>query len=187
MEAWKPCDLILTTRLKVRDRAVAVCRIAPQAALLEQSLAMGHRRPAGSTTRSCRAWSSSVPAIHFKRPHRVSGLPATTLQFTGLVKVANADPRGDFLLFEARGRPGTTKESFCVSILVLMASEDFLPVSRVTSPFRAATTKGNRFTYSVDRSPEGSRIPWAYWCPKRRSASVRLKRSTMPWSLWMST
>ena len=103
VEAWKPCDLILTTRLKVRDRAVAVCRIAPQAALLEQSLAMGHRRPAGSTTRSCRAWSSSVPAIHFKRPHRVSGLPATTLQFTGLVKVANADPRGDFLLFEAKG------------------------------------------------------------------------------------
>ena len=28
------------------------------------------------------------------------------------------------------------------------------------------------FTHSVDRSPEGSRISWAYWCPKRRSASA---------------
>ena len=81
---------------------VAVCRMAPQAALLEQSLAVGHRHPAGSTTPARRAWSPSVPAVHFKRPHRVSGPPATTLQFTGLVKVANADPRGDFLLFEAK-------------------------------------------------------------------------------------
>ena len=40
--------------------------------------------------------------IHFKRPHRASGPPATTFQFTGLVKIANADPRGDFLLFEAK-------------------------------------------------------------------------------------
>ena len=48
-----------------------------------------------------------------------------------------------------RGRPGATEEGFCVSILALMASEGFLPVSRVTSSFRAATTKGNR---SVDRS-----------------------------------
>ena len=59
-----------------------------------------------------------------------------------------------------------------------------MSVSRVTSSFTAATTEGNRFAHSVDRSPEGSRISWAYWCPKRRSASVRLKRSTMPWSLW---
>ena len=41
---------------------VAVCRIAPQAALLEQSLAVGHRYSAGSTTRARRAWSPSVPA-----------------------------------------------------------------------------------------------------------------------------
>ena len=41
---------------------VAVCRMAPQAALLEQSLAVGHRHPAGSTTRARRAWSPSVPA-----------------------------------------------------------------------------------------------------------------------------
>ena len=40
--------------------------------------------------------------LHFKRSHRVSGPPATTLQFTGLVKKANADPRGDFLLFDAK-------------------------------------------------------------------------------------
>ena len=41
---------------------VAVCRMAPQAALLEQSLAVGHRSPAGSTTRGRRAWSPRVPA-----------------------------------------------------------------------------------------------------------------------------
>ena len=41
---------------------VAVCRMAPQAALLEQSLVVGHRHPAGSTTRARRAWSPSVPA-----------------------------------------------------------------------------------------------------------------------------
>ena len=30
-----------------------------------------------------------------------------------------------------------------------------LSVNQVTSPFRAATTEGNRFTHSVDRSLEG--------------------------------
>ena len=77
---------------------VAVCLMAPQAALLEQSLVVGHRHPAGSIIWARRA---SQP-VHFKRPHRVSGPPATTLQCTGLVKVAKADPRGDFLLFEAK-------------------------------------------------------------------------------------
>ena len=42
---------------------VAVCRMTPQAALLEQSLAVGHRHPACSTTRARRAWSPSVPAV----------------------------------------------------------------------------------------------------------------------------
>ena len=41
---------------------LAVCRMAPQAALLEQSLAVGHGHPAGSTTRARRALSPSVPA-----------------------------------------------------------------------------------------------------------------------------
>ena len=41
---------------------VAVCWMVPQAALIEQSLAVGHRHPAGSTTRARRAWSPSVPA-----------------------------------------------------------------------------------------------------------------------------
>ena len=45
---------------------VAVCRMAPQAALLKQSLAVGHRHPAGSTTRARRAWSPSVPAGTFQ-------------------------------------------------------------------------------------------------------------------------
>ena len=96
--------------------------------------------------------------VHFKRPHRVSGPPTTNLQFTRLVKIANADPEGTFCSLRPRGRQGTTEEGFCVSVLTLMASEGFLPVSRVTSPFRAATTEGNRFTHSVDHSPEGSLI-----------------------------
>ena len=41
---------------------VAVCRMAPQAALPEQSLAVGHRHLARSTTRARRAWSPSIPA-----------------------------------------------------------------------------------------------------------------------------
>ena len=41
---------------------VAVCRMAPQAALLEQSLVVGHRHPAGSITRARRAWSPSLSA-----------------------------------------------------------------------------------------------------------------------------
>ena len=77
---------------------VAVCRMAPQAALLEQSLAVGHRHPAGSTTRARRAWSPSVPAGTLQE--------TTPGQWPAgdhpLVKVANADPRGDFLLFKAK-------------------------------------------------------------------------------------
>ena len=41
---------------------VVVCRMAPQAALLEQSLAVGVRHPVDSTTRARRSWSPSVPA-----------------------------------------------------------------------------------------------------------------------------
>lgn len=41
-------------------------------------------------------------------------------------------------------------------VLVLIASEGFLSLGRVNSPFRAATTVGKHFTHSVDRSPQGS-------------------------------
>ena len=166
---------------------VAVCRMAPQAALLEQSLAVGHRHPAGSTTRARRAWSPSVPAgtLQETTPGQWPAGDHPPVHRAGKDSKRRT-PRGLFALCP-RGRPGTTEEGFCVSVLALMASEGFLLVSRVTSPFRAATTEGNRFTHSVDHSPEGSLISWAYWCPKRRSASVRLKHSMMPWSLWMST
>ena len=125
--------------------------------------------------------------VHFKRPHLVSGPPATTLQFTGLVKIANTDPRGDFLLFEAKKASRDYRGGLLCQCLGLDSIRGLFSVSRVTSPFRAATTEGNRFTHSVDRLPEASLISWAYWCPKRRAASVRLKRSTMPWSMWIST
>ena len=41
---------------------VAGCRMAPQAALLEQSLAVGHHHPAGTTTRARRALLPNVRA-----------------------------------------------------------------------------------------------------------------------------
>ena len=81
---------------------VAVCRMVPQAALLEQDLAVRHHRREVIQHRLVRLGHRVSKPVYFKRPHRVSGPPATTLQFTGLVNVANADPRGDFLLFETK-------------------------------------------------------------------------------------
>ena len=40
-------------------------------------------------------------------------------------------------------------EGFCVTDIALMASLVILPVSRVTSPFKATTTAGSRATHSV--------------------------------------
>ena len=137
---------------------VAVYRMAPQATLLEQSLAMGHRHPTGSTTRAPRAWSPSVPAGRLQETTPGEWPAVDHPPVHRASKNSDADPRGDFLLFESEG--------FYVSVLALMASDGFLPVSRVTSLFRAATTEGNHFTHSVERSPEDSRISWAYLCPK---------------------
>ena len=64
-EGFLTYSSIITSSKCSRERlylVVAVCRMAPQAALLEQSLAVGNRRPAGSTERARRAWSPSVPA-----------------------------------------------------------------------------------------------------------------------------
>ena len=167
---------------------VAVCRMSTQVALLEQSLAVGHRLPAGSKTHARRAWSPSVPAgtLQETTPGQWPAGDHPPVHWAGKDS-ERRPPRGRFAFLRPRRRPGTTEEGFCVSVLALIALEGFFSVSRVTSPFRAATTEGNRFTHSVDRLPEGSLISWAYWCPKRRAASVRLKRSTMPWSMWIST
>ena len=79
-----------------------MCRMAPQAALLEQSLAVGHRHPAGSTTRARRAWSPSVPAGTLQET--TPGLwPAGDLPpalRTG--KGSERRPRGAFLFYEAK-------------------------------------------------------------------------------------
>ena len=45
---------------------------------------------------------SSVPAGTLQETTPGRWPAGDTLQFTGLVKIANADLRGDFLLFEAR-------------------------------------------------------------------------------------
>ena len=87
---------------------VAVCRMAPQAALLEQSLAEGHRHPAGSTTRARRSFFTERPSRYTSRDHTGS----VALKFTRLVKVANADPKGDILLFEAKSASGDYRGRF---------------------------------------------------------------------------
>ena len=81
---------------------VAVCRMAPQAALLEQSLAVGHRHPAGSTTRARRAWSACVPAgtLQETTPGQWPAGDHLPVHRTG--KDSERQPRGNFLLFEAK-------------------------------------------------------------------------------------
>ena len=104
---------------------VAVCRMVPQAAFLEQDLAVRHRRPEVVQHRLVRLGHRVSKPVYFKRPHRVSGPPATTLQFTGLVNVGTPTPEGTFCSLRPRGRPGATEEGFCVSASALMASEGF--------------------------------------------------------------
>ena len=154
---------------------IAVCRMAPQTALLEQSLTVGHRHPAGSTTRARRAWSPSVPAgtLQETTPSQWPAGDHPPVHRAG--KDSERRPRGDFLLFEAKRASRDYRGGLSCQRLGLDGIRNFLSVSRVTSPFRAVTTEGYRCTHSVDRSPESSLISWAYWCPKRPSASVQLK------------
>ena len=88
---------------------VAVCRIAPQAALLEQSLAVGHRHPAGSTTWARRTWSSNVPAgtLQETTPGQWPARNHPPLHLAG--KDSEHRLRGDFLLFEAKRASGDYK------------------------------------------------------------------------------
>ena len=50
--------------------------------------------------------------------------------------------------------PGTVNEGFCATDRAFVASEGFLPVNRVTSPFKAATTAGKRVTHSINLSED---------------------------------
>ena len=71
-----------------------------------------------------------------------------------------------------------------------IASLGFLPNNRVSSPFGAASTSGKALTHSADLSEDlraANNNSCAYCAPKSRSASVRLKRSTMPCSRWEPT
>ena len=133
-------------------------------------------------------WASEP--VHLKRPYGVSGSPALPS-----FQLSRRTPtlEGSFTSSRPTKRPGTTEEGFCGTCFCLIASLGRLPVSLVTSPFRAAMTAGSLFTHSRDRSPDASDLmcistsSCACWCPNSRSAKVRLKRSTTPWSLWMST
>ena len=104
---------------------VAICRMALQAALLEQSLAVGHRHSAGSTTWARRAWSPSVPAstLQDTTPGQWPARDHPSVHRAGKGS-ERRPPRGYFAL-RPTGRPGTTEEGFCVSVLALMAPEGF--------------------------------------------------------------
>ena len=81
---------------------VAVCRMAPQAALIEQSLAVGHRCHAVSTTRARRAWSPTVLAgtLQETTPGQWPAGDYPPVHRAG--KGSERRLRWDFLLFEAK-------------------------------------------------------------------------------------
>ena len=66
----------------------------------EQSLAVGHRHPAGSTTRVRRAWSLSVPAGTLQKttPGQWPAGDHPPVHRAG----KGSDPRGDLLFFESK-------------------------------------------------------------------------------------
>lgn len=83
-------------------------------------------------------------------------------------------------------RPTTRRverEGFCTILAASIASAGYMSTKRIGSMLSAATTYGNLHTHSLDCS-EDSRAAksnlWTHWAPKSRSASVRLKRSTIP-------
>ena len=81
---------------------VAVCRMEPKATLLEQSLAVGHRHHAGSTTRARRAWSPSVPAGTLQETTPGQWPAGYHLPVHWAGKDSERRPTRDFLLFEAK-------------------------------------------------------------------------------------
>ena len=73
---------------------------------------------------------------------------------------------GSLFSLRPTDRPGITEEVFYVTSFALIASTGFLPVSRVTSLFRAATTAGSLVTHSRDRSPDCIRSSCALLMPE---------------------
>ena len=119
--------------------------------------------------------------VNLEGPDRVSGATPPTLEFAGLVKIANTNPRRELLLLKTDRWAGNRRRGLSTYRLCPNG------LRRATSPFRAETTAGSRCTHSVDRPPTGNRISWAYWWPKSLSDRVLFHRSTIPWSLWPPT
>ena len=142
---------------------------------------MGHRHLAGSTTPARRAWSPSdqAGALQETTPGQWPAGDHPLVHRAGKCSERRS-PRG-FLLFEAKRASRDYRGGLLCQRLGLDGIRGlFCQLAGSFLQFRAATTEGNRFTHSLDPSTESSLISWAYWCLKRRSASVRLKRSTMP-------
>ena len=101
LNAWEPHPV------------VAVCRMAPQATLLEQSLAVGHRHPAGSTTRARRAWSPSVTACTLQET-TPGQWPAGDHHLVHRAGKGSArrPPRGRFALWGQEGVQGLQRRAF---------------------------------------------------------------------------
>ena len=89
--------------------------------------------------------------VHLKSQHRV--FSASTAHFPARQAGKGSRrqlPRGHSALRDQQGGQEQQRRTFVLQSLDLMASEGFLPVNLVTSPFRAATTPGSRATHSVD-------------------------------------
>ena len=92
---------------------VALCLMAPQAALLEQILAVGHRQPAGSTTRARRAWSPSVPAVTLQETTSGQWPAGDHPPFHGAGKASKRRlPMGLFALCGQEGVQGLQRRAF---------------------------------------------------------------------------
>ena len=124
-----------------------MCEGAQEKVLRGRTPAVARR--AGNTAQVHRAWSPSVradtPGGNILDQSHGDGHP--------LAHPAGKDSerqhlKGALAPYDKLG--GLVEEGFCATDIAFMASLGILPVSLVTSPFKAATTAGRRETHSVD-------------------------------------
>ena len=96
----------------------------------------------------------SLKRKDLQRPDWICGTLTATVQHTRPVQISDMH-KGGALFFVFIDRSQIRSGS------ALLVSADFLPVSHVTSLFRAETTSCSLLTQAVDRLPVGSRISTA--------------------------
>ena len=168
VEAWKPCDLILTSRLKIRDRAQKLLFERHEEHFTDTSVPLLYR-PEDTM------WQNIMVTIPGPSPEvrpnqqepALNDIVEVPLKYArevlggiwgsnwALGYAITADPQKVWIIDDYLQWSN-------LAYLAISIVEHLSQLERV-----AVTTEGNRFTHSVDRSAEGSRISWAYWCPKR--------------------